>query len=207
MATPTTSRTTDQGRRIGLRERNKIRTRSTIREAAMALFADQGYTHTTVEQIARAAEVSHTTFFRYFTSKEQVVLDDGLDDERTEIFAAIPPGLGRFDLLRRLVSDVIGLVVDDPWASSPERLRLIMNEPALRVAHQVEADAAISEMSGFIAEYLGLDPASPRLRVFMAAAGGVMFHLAAQAVDGDADEELLDTLLDAFDLLEQGLPL
>lgn len=206
MATSTTTPDTGPGRRVGLRERNKIRTRTAIREAAMALFAEYGYSHTTVEQIASAAEVSHTTFFRYFTSKEQVVLDDGLDEARHAVLAAIPPGLNRFDLVRRLVTGVLGTVVDDPWASNQERLRLIINEPALRVAHQVEAEAAISEATGFVADYLGKDPADPRLRVFMAAVGGVMFHFATEAVEGD-DEGLLDTLLGAIDLLEQGLPL
>ena len=43
------------------------------------LFKDQGYDNTTVEQIAVAAEVSPSTFFRYFPSKEEVVLQDDYD--------------------------------------------------------------------------------------------------------------------------------
>jgi AcrR family transcriptional regulator len=58
----------------GLRPRKKIKTRLAIEDAALALFDEHGYDATTVEQIAELAEVSTTTFFRYFPSKAEVVL-------------------------------------------------------------------------------------------------------------------------------------
>ncbi|AZG45620.1 TetR family transcriptional regulator [Gordonia insulae] len=205
MATPTTTPGAGPGRRIGLREKNKMRTRKAIRDAAMRLFAEQGYAQTTVEQIAREAEVSHTTFFRYFASKEQVVLADDLEQAREEALAAIPPGLGHFDLLRRLVTDLFRVGAADEWVDNADRMRLIQAEPALRTAYQIESDRAISELTDFFADYTGRSSDDLRLRVFIAAAGGVMFHFAeSDDLDGD---DLLATLLEAIDLLERGLPL
>jgi len=78
-------------RRDGLRERKKAKTRRTIQEQALRLFAEQGYDATTVEQIAEAAEVSPSTFFRYFPTKEAVVLQDDYDALLQAALAAQPP--------------------------------------------------------------------------------------------------------------------
>lgn len=61
---------------VGLRSRKKLRTTLAIESAALDLFDEQGYDATTVEQIADRAEVSTTTFFRYFGNKAEVVLND-----------------------------------------------------------------------------------------------------------------------------------
>lgn len=80
---------------LGLRERKKIKTRRAIRREAFRLIDAQGYSNTTVEQIADAADVSTSTFFRYFPSKESVLLYDDLIEPIMDAFltapAALPP--------------------------------------------------------------------------------------------------------------------
>ena len=78
---------------LGLRERKKIKTRQAIRREAFRLFDANGYAATTVEQIADAAEVSPSTFFRYFPSKESLLLADDLDPLILAAFKAQPPEL------------------------------------------------------------------------------------------------------------------
>ena len=57
-----------------LRDRQKIQTRRVLRDAALKLFAARGYDATTTEEIAEKAGVSARTFFRYFPTKESVLI-------------------------------------------------------------------------------------------------------------------------------------
>src|SRR5271167_1253240 len=84
----------------GLRERKKARTRASLREHALRLFREQGYHATTVEQIAAAAEVSPSTFFRYFPTKEDLVLQDDMDDRVLRALARQPPELAPLAAIR-----------------------------------------------------------------------------------------------------------
>ena len=190
----------------GVRAQNKARTRAAIRAAAMELFAKQGYSTTTVEQIAKTAGVSHTTFFRYFSSKEQVIIGDDLAEVREATFAAIPPGLSHFDLVRHMIDDLFTVVLEDEWASNYERLELINGDPELRFAHQVETERAISEGTEFIADYVGIPADDLRLQTFVAAVSGVMFHI-AQSPENITHEVARERLITALNLLEEGIPL
>src|ERR1700730_2222253 len=59
----------------GLRERKKARTRRLIADSAARLFAERGYEHVAVTDVARAAEVAEQTVYNYFPTKEQLVTD------------------------------------------------------------------------------------------------------------------------------------
>ena len=58
----------------GRRQRKKQATREALIETAMKLFAAKGYDHTAIHEITDAVDVSERTFFRYFASKEDLVL-------------------------------------------------------------------------------------------------------------------------------------
>ncbi|MFI9765962.1 TetR family transcriptional regulator [Streptomyces sp. NPDC052415] len=75
MATLDTSSAEPRGRR----EAHKAATRKALQEAAARMFEERGYAQTTVRDIAAAAGVTERTFFRYFPSKEDLVLDEVLD--------------------------------------------------------------------------------------------------------------------------------
>jgi AcrR family transcriptional regulator len=64
----------EPGQRLSLRERKKRDTRARMIDAAIELVEKQGYTRTTVEQIAEAADVSPRTVAHYFPSKDQLLL-------------------------------------------------------------------------------------------------------------------------------------
>src|ERR1035438_9725222 len=98
---------TGQAQQCGLRERKKARTRASLREHALRLFREQGYQATTVEQIAAAAEVSPSTFFRYFPTKEDVVLQDDLDVRMLEALERQPADLGPVAALRAATREAL----------------------------------------------------------------------------------------------------
>jgi AcrR family transcriptional regulator len=63
----------------GRRDRKKNETRQALREAAHRLFAEKGFTATTIDDITAAADVSRRTFFRYYDSKDDLLRTDAAD--------------------------------------------------------------------------------------------------------------------------------
>jgi AcrR family transcriptional regulator len=61
----------------GLRERKRLATRRAIQLAAITVVRDRGLDATTVDEIAKIADVSPRTFFNYFSSKEEAIVGDG----------------------------------------------------------------------------------------------------------------------------------
>jgi len=203
--TPSAAAPGHPGPQPGLRERQKARTRAAIRLAALDLIDANGYEATTVAQIAEAAGVSHTTFFRYFQTKEQVIVSDDLEPHFIDSIARVPPGLNRFDLVRTLIGHLFELGRVDEWVSEPRRARLLRDEPVLRAANQLAAEKRFSQLTEFLAEYTGVEVDSLRLKVFVGAVSGAMSRLVECAEEPTA--ELMADMLTAIDLLEQGLPL
>ncbi len=96
----------------GLRERKKARTKIAIQEHAVRLFRDQGYAATTVEQIAEAAEVSPSTVFRYFPTKEELVTTDEIDPVIFAAFADQPAELSLLQAWRGAMHVVFDRLTD-----------------------------------------------------------------------------------------------
>ncbi len=191
---------------LGLRERKKLRTRAAIREHAMRLFREQGYSETTVDQIAGAAEVSPSTFFRYFPTKEDVVVDDEFDPLLAEAIRAQPADLPPIQAVREAMRAAFEALPEQARLRDRERHQLIKNVPELRTAVLDEYTRSLRLLAGLLAERLGRDENDLRVRVFSGAMVGValaVLELGAQQPLGDVGE-MLDQ---ALALLEAGLPL
>jgi AcrR family transcriptional regulator len=158
----------------GLRERKKARTKATIQREALRLFSEQGYAETSVEQIAAAAEVSPSTFFRYFPTKEEVVLSEFIDTRTIELFRAAPAELGPIDALRHAIEALTTEVPDEDLELEGLRNELIQQVPELRRGLMAELLRPIAMMSEVIAERLGLPPDDEDAATFAGALIGGM---------------------------------
>ncbi|MBL7258421.1 TetR family transcriptional regulator [Paractinoplanes lichenicola] len=157
----------------GLRERKKAKTRATIRAVAMQLFTSQGYAATTVEQIAESAEVSPSTFFRYFPTKEDVVVTDDYDPLIIEAIRAQPPETPVADAVLLGMRQVFERLTEQEWDSERRRQELFRSVPEL-LARQLQATVAAVEMlTGVIAERLGVPPTDFGARALAGAFVGV----------------------------------
>ncbi|MFB1295694.1 TetR/AcrR family transcriptional regulator [Mycobacterium sp. pW049] len=91
-----------------LRERKKVHTRLAIRREAFRLFEKHGYSNTTIEQIAHAADVSPRTFYRYFGVKEALLLSDDQISPIVEAFVAAPSEMTIVEAYAFAVGKVFG---------------------------------------------------------------------------------------------------
>jgi AcrR family transcriptional regulator len=146
------------GAPASLRQRKRERTRAALIAAALELFERQGYEATTIDQIAAAADVSPRTFFRYFSTKEEVALGDDVGPEIIGLLAGRPADEPVLESVRRVVADSLGLVSDEDRAALLARLQIVYRTPSLR-ARRWEFQLEMGRMSGAIlAVRRGLPP-------------------------------------------------
>jgi AcrR family transcriptional regulator len=196
----------DQPPAVGLRERKKVKTRAAIQQQAMRLFRERGYHATTVEQIAEAAEISPSTFFRYFPTKEDVVIQDDYDPVILAAIQAQPAELSPLQAVRGAMRSALGSIPEAEMAAVRERSRLIMAVPELRAATLQNLTLTTRLLAEGVAKRVGRDPDDVAVRTFAWALLGVWMSVLFRWVDDD-EVDLLTSLDEAMAHLEAGLPL
>jgi AcrR family transcriptional regulator len=191
----------------GLRERKKARTRAAIRAHAMRLFREQGYAATTVDQIAEAAEVSQSTFFRYFPTKEDVVLTDDYDPLIVAAVRAQPPEVSPIAAIRNGIHEVYETITDEDWERERERQRIMQDAPELRARAMQQILDVIRLIGEAVADRAGLPADDFTARVLSGAVLGAALSALPGGVTGLYDRVDLVHVDRALDLLEAGLPL
>ncbi|MDG4663140.1 TetR family transcriptional regulator [Mycobacterium sp. 236(2023)] len=183
-----------------LRERKKMRTRETVLREAFRLFETNGYANTTVEQIARAADVSPRTFFRYFPSKESLLVSDRCVEPICTAFKAAPAELSPAAAYRHALMHVFGTMDRDELDFMTARQHLMYTMPDVKGALYDEYIHSMRALAEAVAVRLNRPREDPIVPVVAGAITGVMM--------ATADESPLasDAVLLALDLLDKGLP-
>ncbi|QXT62869.1 TetR/AcrR family transcriptional regulator [Tessaracoccus palaemonis] len=139
---------------MGLRERKAARTRQLLLDTGYRLFVEQGYEQTTMEQIASEAEVGASTLYRYFPTKDLLLLDQlttwmDVADQLSErpdgeplpeaLAAAIRSSLEAIEDVERFAA--VRAMVDD---SPPARARLL----DILIRSRADLEAVVAERLG-----------------------------------------------------------
>ena len=202
-----TSAAARPGSAPGLRERKKARTRAAIRQHALRLFREQGYQATTVEQIAEAAEVSPSTFFRYFPTKEDVVLQDDVDILTLELFEAQPAELSPIGAFRAAWAATGAALTATELDRLRETTALTLSVPELRARSIDEFARTIGVMAEALAKRTGRKPDDFAVRNIAGAAVGVVMQASLPLSADDLDQDWFQRIDAALAHLEAGLPL
>jgi AcrR family transcriptional regulator len=193
----------------GLRERKKAKTRAAIREHALRLFREQGYSGTTVEQIAEAAEVSPATFYRYFPTKEDVVLQDDLDVITLQALEAQPPELSPIAAVRAATALARSQFTDEDRERFRTTTELTFAVPEIRARALDEFSRTVNIFATALANRTGRNPDEVAVRALAGAIFGVITATTLPALhEGPPDVDALFVAIDeGLAQLEAGLPL
>ena len=188
-----------------LRERKKAKTRKALADTATELFAEHGFDHTTVEEIAEACDVSPRTFFRYFSSKEDVLFAVG-DQRLRELLDAIASRPSGEPPLRSMREAALSLVPEytSNRAQLTTRKRIIAETQSLRsrgLERQLGWEDAVTDALGQRMTDAG--PAGIELRLVASVSTATL--RAALHTWLDAGGDLATLIDDAFDRLSRGL--
>ncbi|RFS43365.1 TetR family transcriptional regulator [Micromonospora craniellae] len=166
---------------------------------ALDLFEQQGFEGTTVAQIATRAQVSEMTFFRYFASKEMVVLDDSYDPLIAEAVAGQPDTLPPLHRVTRGLHAALADMDDLEDETTRRRIRIVARTPALRAGMTRTTGATETAIADrLIAEGVPTLPARVAAAVALAALTCALLEWATAA----PPTSLTDAISVALDTLE-----
>jgi AcrR family transcriptional regulator len=188
---------------ISVRERSRRAVQAELTTLAQDLFVAHGYEQTTVDEIAAAAGMSKRTFFRYFGSKDDLVIGkyDALGDRMAEALAARPETEPVWESMRRVFDITVHYVQEDSERRRTEAMEnIVHSSPTLNARYFEKLSRMQALLVEGVADRLVGSSASPPADPRPAAIVGAAFACltAAQAAFVASDRTVpFSTLLDA----------
>lgn len=154
-------------RALPLRERKKLRTRRALADAALRLFTDKGFEATTVDELADAVEVSKSTFFRTFPTKEAAAIE-----AEAELWAAWLSAVNEWTPIGPVFTGLCDALSATAAALPPDwderyvaTRRLVMTSRTLLAQVELQRNEVKQQARTTLAAKLELDAADLRLQV------------------------------------------
>lgn len=197
------STTADRPLQEGLRERKKRATRVAIQRAALALFLAKGYDETTTEEIARAADVSPSTLFNYFPTKEALVADE-YDPLFINLLETRPLDESMFTSIRKALEAGLAKVVAEDHDFLLARARLAFKVPALRAAAALDRERSEVLLRAILARRTGRAHDSFEVRIVSALVVSALTTAMEAWFEADGKSDLMELIGRALDIAELG---
>jgi AcrR family transcriptional regulator len=183
----------------GLRELKKARTRQLIADVAARLFAERGYEHVLVSDIAREAEVSEQTVYNYFPSKEHLVTDrdQQIQDQVVDLIRARPPRVSPAAAIRDYVLasvDAISTISPKVWRGELGYLA-VMSPTVHRLSLEM-TDRQADAIAAAISDTTPLLPEVAKLQaIAIASVYQIIFsHAGRRTHEGRSQTDIADEL-------------
>lgn len=196
----------DSGTAVPIRERTRRLAQTELTSVAQDLFLSQGYEATTVDQIAAAAGMSKRTFFRYFPSKDDLVIGkyDLFGDRMADAFDSRPADEPVWESLRRVFDITLEYVQDDRQRARNDAMdRIVQSTPQLTARYLEKLQRVQVLLTGRVAARLGLSADDAHPAAIVGAAFACMQAARASWLDSDQAEPFdaaLDRVMGAFSI-------
>jgi AcrR family transcriptional regulator len=190
---------------LGLRERKKLKTRRAIRSAAFSRFAAQGYEGTTVDQIAADADVSPSTFFRYFPTKEDLVITDDYDPIMEAELRSRPAEESILESLLQAMIQPLRTVLAQEREDMLLRMRLLRENPTVRARSLAELNRSRDMLLRVFSERTGRPTAELALRAQISALLAVSNETVEYWAENEGEDDLIELLVETLNAVATGL--
>ena len=150
----------------GLRARKRLSAMLRIQSVALDLFEERGFDAVTVEEVAEDSEVSPSSVYRYFGTKEQLVLWDELDRDLIELLREAVADEVPLDGVRRVVTAAIAGLTPQGERRLARRMRLVMATPSVEQASVAQSYTLAEQLGEVLAERLGRPAIDLEVQVF-----------------------------------------
>lgn len=140
-----------------LRDRKRAATMHHVQEVAISLFEERGFDSVRIEEVAAAAEVSPSTVYRYFGTKEGLVIHDEHDEV---LYAAIEEALGEKDLWA-VLGEALASIDHEHFVQDAE---LTLRRTKLWFGNEAVRNATFRVVDDLVDRFAAPVAASPRYR-------------------------------------------
>lgn len=178
-----------------------------IQDAALDLFDEHDFDGVTIERIAAAAEVSPSSVYRYFGTKEGIVLHDRNRAELPELRSPTPDDRPLVEAFRDAVMGFVAQQGDEQSTGDRRRVRYLMEVPSVQEAVTRRMFGGDSTLAQYVARRLGRDADDLEVQVTSGALNGALLGALRHWYVSGGHRPFGELLDETFEALRRGFDL